>query len=41
MCEIDDIEKATLGAITISTMLKQIARREKLAAEPAARAARG
>ncbi len=28
MCEIDDIEKATLGAITISTMLKQIARRE-------------
>ncbi len=28
MCEIDDIEQATLGAITISTMLKQIARRE-------------
>jgi Rrf2 family protein len=41
MCEIDDIEKATLGAITISTMLKQIARREKSAAEPAATSARG
>lgn len=41
MCEIDDIAKATLGAITISTMLKQIARREKSAAEPTARSARG
>ena len=30
MCEIDDIAKATLGAITISTMLKQIERRRKL-----------
>lgn len=29
MCEIDDIAKATFGAITISTMLKQIARRKK------------
>jgi len=29
MCEIDDIAKATLGAITLSTMLKQMERREK------------
>ncbi len=29
MCEIDDIAKATLGAITISTMLKQIGWRRK------------
>jgi len=36
MCEIDDIAKATLGAITISTMLRQIERRRKAreAAEP-------
>ena len=27
MCEIDDIAKATLGAITLSTMLKQMERR--------------
>ena len=27
MCEIDDISKATLGAITLSTMLKQMERR--------------
>lgn len=39
MCEIDDIAKATLGAITISTMLKQIARREKQAATPQAASA--
>lgn len=30
--EIDDIAEATLGSITISTMLKQIKRREKSAA---------
>ncbi len=29
MCEIDDISKATFGAITISTMLKQIERRNR------------
>jgi len=29
MCEIDDIAKATLGAITLSTMLRQIERRNK------------
>ena len=29
MCEIDDIAKATFGAITISTMLKQTERRRK------------
>ncbi len=34
MCEIDDIAKATLGAITLSTMLRQIARRAQ--ARPAA-----
>ncbi len=28
-CEIDDIAKATFGAITLSTMLKQIERRKK------------
>ncbi len=36
MCEIDDIAKATLGAITLSTMLRQIARREKAAPVAAA-----
>lgn len=29
MCEIDDIAKATFGAITLSTMLKQMERRGK------------
>jgi len=29
MCEIDDLSRATFGSITISTMLKQMARREK------------
>ncbi len=33
MCEIDDIAKATFGAITISTMLKQISRRKKPSAD--------
>ncbi len=33
LCEIDDIARATLGAITLSTMLKQIARRSE--AKPA------
>ena len=31
MCEIDDIAKATFGAITISTMLKQTERRRNAA----------
>jgi Rrf2 family protein len=31
MCEIDDIARATFGAITLSTMLKQIGRRNRLA----------
>jgi len=31
MCEIDDIAKATFGAITIATMLKQTQRRRKSA----------
>jgi len=29
MCEIDDIAKATFGAITLSTMLKQMERKNK------------
>ena len=33
MCEIDDIAQATFGAITIATMLKQIERRKKTAAD--------
>ncbi len=35
MCEIDDIARATFGAITLATMLKQIARRNKQAGERA------
>jgi len=36
MCEIDDIAKATFGAITISTMLKQTKRRRQPAGDEAA-----
>lgn len=36
MCEIDDIAKATFGAITIATMLKQIQRRDRLVSKQVA-----
>jgi len=36
MCEINDIANATLGAITISTMLRQIERRKKTKKAPPA-----
>ncbi len=36
MCEIDDIAKATFGAITLSTMLRQIGRRKRPLADTAA-----
>lgn len=35
-CEINDIARATFGAITISTMLKQIARRKRQSAAKSA-----
>ena len=38
MCEVDDIAKATFGAITISTMLKQTERRNAARAKAKAKA---
>ncbi len=38
MCEIDDIAKATLGATTLSTMLKQIERRKERSSDYASTA---